>query len=128
VGPRAGLAGCKKSRPHRDFISSFAVVLFFYFSLRCSSALTVLASFFVFIVQHTQQKYPCPSAGFFFCILSYSVLHPYLFVLNVLHFCLFCPYCTTHNTNIHAPGGIRTRNPNKRSAADPSLKPLGHRE
>ena len=28
---------------------------------------------------------------------------------------------TTHKTNIYAPGEIRTRNPSKRSAADPSL-------
>jgi hypothetical protein len=31
----------------------------------------------------------------------------------------------THNTNIHAPGGIRTRNPSKWSLADPRLRPLG---
>jgi hypothetical protein len=32
----------------------------------------------------------------------------------------------THNTNIHARGGIRTRNPSKRSSADSRLRPLGH--
>jgi hypothetical protein len=32
----------------------------------------------------------------------------------------------TQDTNIHAPGGIRTRNPNKRSAADLRLRPRGH--
>ena len=39
----------------------------------------------------------------------------------------FCPllYNTLH-TNIHAPGGIQTRNPSTPSAADPRLKPLGH--
>jgi hypothetical protein len=31
----------------------------------------------------------------------------------------FCPYCTTRNINIHAPGGIQTRNPSQRSAARP---------
>jgi hypothetical protein len=30
------------------------------------------------------------------------------------------PY-NKHNTNIHAPGGIRTRSPSKRTAADPRL-------
>ena len=40
------------------------------------------------------------------------------------------PFCflsllTTHNTNIHAPSGIWTRNPSKRSATDPRLRPLG---
>jgi hypothetical protein len=39
--------------------------------------------------------------------------------------CAFCPYCTTHNTNIHAHGGIRTRNPNKRSALDRSATGIG---
>ena len=38
-------------------------------------------------------------------------------------------YLTTHNTHkrhIHAPGGIRTRNPSKRAAAYPGLRPRGH--
>ena len=41
----------------------------------------------------------------------------------LLHFCL---YCTIHNTNIHASGGIRTRSLSKRSAVDPRLRPLRH--
>ena len=28
--------------------------------------------------------------------------------------------------NIHAPGGIRTRNPSKWAAADPRVRPSGH--
>jgi hypothetical protein len=32
----------------------------------------------------------------------------------------------SQQTNIHAPGRIRNRNPSKRSAADPRLRPLGH--
>jgi len=28
-------------------------------------------------------------------------------------------------TDIHAPGGIRTRNPSKRAEADPRLRPRG---
>jgi hypothetical protein len=39
-------------------------------------------------------------------------------------------YLATHNTHkrrdIHAPDEIRTRNPNKRQAADPPLRPRGH--
>ena len=37
-----------------------------------------------------------------------------------------CP--TTHNTTDRypCPGGIRTRNPSKRAAADPRLRPRGH--
>jgi hypothetical protein len=34
----------------------------------------------------------------------------------------------SQETDIHATGGIRTRNPNKRSAADPRLRPRGHRD
>ena len=59
-----------------------------------------------------------PPTGFFFCTLS--VLCP-----DCRGFAL-CSYCTTHNTNVHAPGGIRTRNPSKRSAIDTRLRPLGH--
>jgi hypothetical protein len=32
----------------------------------------------------------------------------------------------TQEKKIHAPGGIRTHNPSKRSAADPRLRPRGH--
>ena len=31
-------------------------------------------------------------------------------------------------TDIHAPGGIRNRNPSKRALVDPVLRPLGHRD
>jgi hypothetical protein len=38
--------------------------------------------------------------------------------------------CTTYNIHnrqdIHATGGIRTRNPSKRAVADPRLRPRGH--
>ena len=56
-----------------------------------------------------------------FC--SLSVFYPCLFVLTVLAFALVY---NTHNTNIHAPGGIRTRNPSKQEAAELRLRPLGH--
>ena len=38
------------------------------------------------------------------------------------------PDNTQHSqeTDIHAPGGIRTRNPSKRTAANPRLRPRGH--
>ena len=36
------------------------------------------------------------------------------------------PQHTTLTTDTHAAGGIRTRNPSSRSAANPSLRPLGH--
>ena len=40
----------------------------------------------------------------------------------------FDKYCAIHTTltrNIHAIGGIRTWDPNKRAAADPHLRPRG---
>jgi hypothetical protein len=63
-----------------------------------------------------------PPAGFlrslyFICTTSLSCLS-WLCLLSLLY--------NTHNTNIQAPSGIRTRNPSKRSAADPLLRPLGH--
>jgi hypothetical protein len=32
----------------------------------------------------------------------------------------------SQQTDVHAPGGIQTRNPSKRAAADPRLRPRGH--
>jgi hypothetical protein len=34
----------------------------------------------------------------------------------------------SNETDIHAPGGIRTRIPSKREAAEPRLRPRGHRD
>ena len=52
---------------------------------------------------------------FLFLISLYSVLNPYFFLcLTVLHF-TFC--LSLQHTNIHAPSGIRTRNPRKRPVA-----------
>jgi hypothetical protein len=49
-----------------------------------------------------------------------------VFVLIVLHFAFMC-LRTTHTTQKHSrPGGIQTRNPSKRSTADPRLRSLGH--
>jgi hypothetical protein len=42
---------------------------------------------------------------------------------------LYVPYYrpfNKHNTDIHASGWIRTRNPSTRAAADPRLRPHGH--
>jgi len=38
------------------------------------------------------------------------------------------PYNTEHSqqTDIHAPGGIRNRNPSKRAASELPLRPRGH--
>ena len=60
-----------------------------------------------------------PPQGFF-CTLS-LLLCP-----NCPGYCLLSLLYNTHNTNIHAPGGIRSRNPSKRSASDPRLRTLVH--
>jgi hypothetical protein len=65
--------------------------------------------------------------NFFFFALPCTLyfIRTCYFVVIVLHFALLS-VLTTHNTYIHNPGGIRTRNPSERSAAYPRLKPLGH--
>ena len=60
------------------------------------------------------------STAIIFC--SQFVQHSYFFFLIVLHFAFVLLY----NTNIHAPDGVRTSNPSKRSTAGPRLRPLGH--
>jgi hypothetical protein len=85
------------------------------------------------------------SSVFFFVLALYFC--PYFFVLIVLAFA-FCPYSTSHTTQTSVPPagskpaipasdrpqtfalafsatGIRTRNPSKRSAADPHLSATG---
>jgi hypothetical protein len=79
VGPRAGLDGCGKCRPHRDFFCPvFPFDPFRTFKSFCPSRSILLS------LQQTQQ------------------------------------------TDIHALGWIRTRNPSNRAAADPRLRPRGH--
>ena len=63
----------------------------------------------------------------FFLALSRTLyfIRTCFFVLIVLNFFLFS-LLTTHNTNIRAPGGIRTRSPSKLVVADSRLRRLGH--
>jgi hypothetical protein len=66
-------------------------------------------------------------------ISNYTVVHGVEHVKASL-FCflsgcpgfVFCPHSTKHNTNIHAPGGIRTRNPSRREATELRPRPRGH--
>ena len=52
---------------------------------------------------------------------------PYLFLCpDSPGFFLLSLLYNTHNTNIHAPNGIRTRNPSKRAAANPHLRLIGY--
>jgi hypothetical protein len=106
--------------------------LFFSLSLSLSLYFTVLCPGFcllsVLYNTHTQHNTNIHAPGgifsiLFYCVCTSSVLVPYL---DYPAFCLLS-LLTTHNTNIHAPGEIRTRNSSKRSAADPRLRPRGHR-
>ena len=82
--------------------------------------------FFAFTLQHTTQTL-MPLAGFFY-ILLYSIFYPYLCLcLDYPAFCLFV-LRITHDTNIHAPGWIRTRNPSKRETTDLRLRVRDHRD
>ena len=123
MGAKAGLNRHGKFHPHRDF--SFFVLLSF--ALSCLPILYLYVLCARHLLHHdTKRKHPCPGRDFF--ILLSSVCTSFVlgsFVLTVLHFA-FCLYSRHTNTNIHAPCEIRTRNPNKQSAADPSLRPLGH--
>ena len=68
-----------------------------------------------------------PTPKFFFALsCTLFILHPYLVLAVDSPASCLLSLPTTHNTNIPAPGGIRTRNPSKRPAADPRLRPLGH--
>ena len=59
--------------------------------------------------------------AFFSFFRSVLFIHcvPFLYALSSCHSFFF-------NTNMHVPGGTRTRNPSKRSAINPRLRPLGH--
>jgi hypothetical protein len=64
-------------------------------------------------LRQTQHKHPCPRWDFFFFFLS--LIHfctSKSFVLHATYVPYYRPY-NKHNTNIHAPGGIRTHNPSK---------------
>jgi hypothetical protein len=72
--------------------------------------------------QHTQHSHIHAPGGIF-----YSLYFTCTTALSWLSWrCLLSVLCNTHNTNIRAPGWIRTRNPCRRAAADPRLRPLGH--
>ena len=72
---------------------------------------------------NTWDRHTCPRL-IFFVLCTLSVL-----LCPDCPGCAFCPLLyNRHNTNIHAPGGIQTRNPSKRSPADTRFRPLGHWE
>ena len=64
-----------------------------------------------------------PPTGIFLCVLCPFICTS-LSWLPCLCLLSFTLQHTQHN--IHAHGGIRTRNPSKQLAADPRLRPFGH--
>ena len=80
--------------------------------------LYILLSHVTYSLYNTQHKHPWPRRIF---VLFYLLCpdSPAFYLLSLLY--------NTHNTNIHAPGGIWTRKPSKRAAADLRLRPHGHR-
>ena len=64
-----------------------------------------------------------PPTGTFPFVLSF---------LNLVYLYILCPHVTysstTHDTNIHAPGGNRIRDPSNRRTSHLRLKTLGHRD
>ena len=78
--------------------------------------LIVLHFVFYLYLQHTTQT-SLSQARFF---VLFSLLYIYFFCPDCLGFCVlsFTVQHTQRNANIHAPGGIRTRNSSKRLAAD----------
>ena len=63
-------------------------------------------------------------AGIFFYCLELCISSVLFFVCIVRHSAFFLSLLTTHNTNIHAPGRIRSRNPCRRAAT--KLRPRSH--
>jgi hypothetical protein len=75
----------------------------------------------------TRDRYSCHRRDFFplsrfFWSIFYLQLLPSFFMSRYVPY--YRPY-NKHNTNIHAPGGIRTQNPSNRTAADLRLRPRG---
>ena len=122
---------CTTHRKHKritfvtpvDFFSPKVLLLF---SL-CSVFRTCLfvSNFLVccFVFTHNTNIHAPP---WFSLSLSLSTLS--VFLRSDCPGIAFCPLLyNAHNTNINAPGGIRTRNPRKRSAAGLRFRPRGHR-
>ena len=88
----------------------------------CFFLLNVLALCLFYLLCNTHNENIHDQGGIFFCSRA---LYLFSFVLIVLALPLVLTVQHTQEI-IHAPGGIQTRNPRKRSAADPRLRPLGY--
>jgi hypothetical protein len=89
------------------------IFLLLFFLLASTTHLRVSASSFLRFRDHTQWHDTVGRTP----LDEWSACRRDLYLRNTQH---------SQQTNIHAPGGIQTRNPSRRSAADPRLRPLGH--
>ena len=78
---------------------------------------------------HGGKKNYTPTPGLFLFSCSFFALYPYLFLCRDFPgVCLLSLLYNTLNTNIHVPGGIRTRNPSRRAATHIRFRPRGRRD
>jgi hypothetical protein len=89
------------------------IIIIIIILLAFTAHLRVLASSFLRFRDHTQGQSTVGRTP----LDEWSAPRRDLFLTNTQH---------SKQTNIHALGGIRTRNPSRRAAADPRLRALGH--
>ena len=75
------------------------------------------------IIQQSQERNVHALRFFFVFSCTLYFIRACVFILIVLHFAFLS---NTRNTNIHALGWVRSRNPSKRSTVDSRLRPLSH--
>ena len=149
MGPRTVVNRCNKFRLQRNFFL-YSLLLLTSSVLVSASSFFCLLPFNLYCTIYTTQISMSPAGfkpaipandrpqsftkvrsaigigGFFVFVCAFTLyfIRTRFFVWIILHFA-FC-LVLQPNTNIRGPGGIQTRNPSRRSAADPCLKPLGH--
>ena len=107
----------KKFRPHRDFFFRFI------FCTYCAP-LYIYCPHVTYSSTTQNTNNQISGRIFLSCFLS-AFCHTHFIIVLVY---AFLPLLySTHNTNIHASGGIRTRNSSKQATLDRRLKPLGIR-
>jgi len=113
VGPRVGVDVYGISRRHRGSIPDRQARSESLYRLTCPDLPEYKFTFFFFCGASTRFRVMASPYG---ASRSLSLDTP---PDNIEH---------SQATNIHVPGGIRTHNPSRRAAADPCLKPRGHRD
>ena len=99
-------------RSYLNTINSIASILFFISLWRCDPT-RVMASSFLRFLDHTQRR----------TIVGRTAMDDWSARRRDLSTWQYTQH--SQQTNIHAPGGIRTHDPSRRAAADPRLRPRG---